>query len=82
LGIERLTGETSTNELFKITPVLTVFPRGGGVDDTSAQLTCLKAVEVIGDEDEDGEGDAGSFVGANMLTIVLVVLASTWFAML
>ncbi|CEL06632.1 hypothetical protein ASPCAL09804 [Aspergillus calidoustus] len=53
--------------LFQITPVLTVFPRGGGIDDTSAQLTCLKAVEVIGenggsdDEDEDGAGDAGSF---------------------
>jgi hypothetical protein len=50
-------------------------------------LACLKAVEVIedgesSDEDEDGEGEAGSFVGANMLTMVLGVLASTWFAML
>ncbi|KAL2788313.1 hypothetical protein BJX66DRAFT_352804 [Aspergillus keveii] len=86
--VNDFSGETSANELFKITPVLTVFPRGGGVDDTSAQLTCLKAVEVIGDEgegsdeDEDGEGDAGSFVGANMLTMVIGVLASTWFAML
>jgi hypothetical protein len=51
-------------------------------------LTCLKAVEDIGEDgessvkDEDGEGDAGSFVGANMLTMVLGLLASTWFAML
>ncbi|KAL3485584.1 hypothetical protein BJX62DRAFT_242807 [Aspergillus germanicus] len=86
--VNDFTGETSSNELFKISPVLTVFPRGGGVDDTSAQLTCLKAVEVIGedgegsDEEEDGEGDAGSFVAANMLTMVLGVLASTWFAIL
>ncbi|KAL3446756.1 hypothetical protein BJX65DRAFT_318476 [Aspergillus insuetus] len=70
--VNDFTGETSTNELFKITPVLTVFPRGGGVDDTSAQLTCLKAVEVISDEGEGSDEDED----------VLGVLASTWFAML
>ncbi|KAL4869619.1 hypothetical protein BDV12DRAFT_208410 [Aspergillus spectabilis] len=47
------TDAESTNQLYKVTPILTVFPRNTD-DGFSAQLTCLKAVEVIDDENSEG----------------------------
>ncbi|KAL5332127.1 hypothetical protein BJX70DRAFT_185577 [Aspergillus crustosus] len=79
------TDAESTNQLFKVTPILTIFP---GDDETSsaAQLTCLKAVEVIEDEDSEGggggDGDAGALFSANILTLASGLTASVLFAML
>ncbi|KAL3470797.1 hypothetical protein BJX99DRAFT_250927 [Aspergillus californicus] len=83
--VNTFTGDASLSELFKITPVLTVFPSNGD-GDSSAQLTCLKAVEVIeSDEDEDGNEEAGDDAGAlfsvNMVSLMLGALVSIGFAM-
>ncbi|KAL2823495.1 hypothetical protein BDW59DRAFT_163275 [Aspergillus cavernicola] len=87
--ISGFTDAESISELFQITPILTVFPAGSGSEDqdTSAQLTCLKAVEVIdssedgqdGEDggDEDGNGDAGALFSANMPGVGAAVVAAS-----
>ncbi|KAL4882378.1 hypothetical protein BJY04DRAFT_217294 [Aspergillus karnatakaensis] len=75
------TDAEALKQLFKVTPILTVFP-GDGDSDASAQLTCLKVVEVIEDEGGEGGDDAGALFSANMLTMASGVVASVLFALL
>lgn len=77
------TADAYTQQVYKITPVLTVFSGNGDnnlVDETTSQMTCLKVVKDRPAEDYEG-GDKGaafqvrpSLLGAGMVTLMAVVL--------
>ncbi|KAL2783731.1 hypothetical protein BJX66DRAFT_317969 [Aspergillus keveii] len=86
------TNEANLAEVYKITPVLTVFTSGSGnnslVDETSAQLTCLKVVTTQNTDnaenatDTDGGDGAASLSTVNMLGVSAAVLGAVMFSLL
>ncbi|BCR86103.1 uncharacterized protein ACHE_30090S [Aspergillus chevalieri] len=67
-------------QVYKITPVLTVFSESNLVDETTSQMTCLKVVKDRPAEDYEG-GDEGaafqirpSLLGTGMVTLMAVIL--------
>ncbi|CEL08523.1 hypothetical protein ASPCAL11672 [Aspergillus calidoustus] len=86
------TNEANLAEVYKITPILTVFTSGSGnnslVDETSAQLTCLKVVTTQNTEnaenatDADGGEDAASLSRVNVLGVTAAALGAAIFSLL
>jgi hypothetical protein len=86
------TNEANLAEVYKITPILTVFTSGNGnnslVDDTSAQLSCLKVVTTQNTEnaenatDTDDGDDAASLSSVNMLGVTAAALGAIMFSLL
>jgi hypothetical protein len=86
------TNEANLAEVYKITPILTVFTFGDGnnslVDETSAQLTCLKVVTTQNTEnaenatDTDGGDGAASLSTVNMLGVSAAALGAVMFSLL
>jgi hypothetical protein len=86
------TNEANLAEVYKITPVLTVFTSGSGnnslVDETSAQLTCLKVVTTQNTDnaenatDTDGGDGAASLSTVNMLGVSAAALGAVMFSLL
>ncbi|KAL2870154.1 uncharacterized protein BJX67DRAFT_346672 [Aspergillus lucknowensis] len=74
------TNEGNLAEVYKITPILTVFTSANSSnDDPSAQLTCLKVVTTQNTEDAEGTGEdaaplsTASMVGVSVATFVAVM---------
>lgn len=75
------TAAAYTQQVYKITPVLTVFSENNLVDETTSQMTCLKIVKDRPAEDYEGGDESAAFqirpslLGAGMVTLMAVVLA-------
>ncbi|KAL3461193.1 hypothetical protein BJX64DRAFT_289569 [Aspergillus heterothallicus] len=81
------TNEANLAEVYKITPILTVFTSSSGnsslVDDTSAQLTCLKVVTTQNtDNAEDTGEDAASLSTVNMFGVTAAAFMAAIFSLL
>ncbi|KAE8146910.1 hypothetical protein BDV25DRAFT_161527 [Aspergillus avenaceus] len=70
------TATALTSQLYKITPILTVFfPANGSnslVDSPSSQLTCLKAVHAEDLDADDADENSASLLSSNLLGGILV----------
>ncbi|KAJ0421247.1 hypothetical protein BJY00DRAFT_300919 [Aspergillus carlsbadensis] len=88
------TNEANLAEVYKITPILTVFTSGSGsgnnslVDETSAQLTCLKVVTTQNTEnaenatDTDGGDGAASLSSVNIVGVTAAALGAVMVSLL
>ncbi|KAL4803346.1 hypothetical protein BDV18DRAFT_162911 [Aspergillus unguis] len=79
------TDQGNIAEMYKITPILTVFTGGDGglVNDTSAYLTCLKVVTTKNtDNTTDTPVDAAPLARGSMMGVSMAALATLMFVFL